>query len=221
MSLARPAVVPVVGLLAALGILATARPAAADEAAPRAAVQSDMLSYYAGEETSAYIILGLSVAYLGAGVPLTIQSGNFERGLGVPLLSLGVLEGIGAVFYVFQVRAEIRHYGDLLASDPEGFRKTELAHIEGTQSRFWIYRAVELALTLAGVGFATYGFIANQDLYKGLGIGLFAIGLPFFIIDSVNNGRAARYHDRLHRFDPTLTVQRDERGWRFALAARF
>jgi hypothetical protein len=202
---------------------AAAGPVAAeqDAPAPRAAVEADMLSYYAGEATSAYVILGLSVAYIGAGIPLTIQSSNFERGLGVPLLSLGVLEGIGSVFYAFQVQAEIRHYSALLASDPDGFRKVELTHIEGTQSRFWIYRAVELGLTLVGVGFATYGFIANQDLYKGIGIGLVAIGLPFFIIDTINNGRAARYHDRLKHFDPTLAVQKDERGWRLAFGARF
>jgi hypothetical protein len=204
-----------------MGLLAVARPALAEEAVPRAAVEADMLSYYAGEETSAWVILGFSVAYLGAGIPLTIQNSNFDRGLGIPLLSLGALEGIGAIFYAFQVKAEIRRYSALLASDPTEFRKVEGAHIEGTQSRFWIYRAVELGLTLAGVGFATYGFVANQDVYKGLGIGLFAIGLPFFIIDSVNDGRARRYHDRLRRFDPTLAVQRDERGWRFAMGARF
>jgi hypothetical protein len=205
----------------ALVALGLARVGFAQETVPRAAIDGDVLSYYGGEATSAYVILGLSVAYIAAGVPLTIQSRDFDRGLGLPLLSLGVLEGIGAVVYAVQVGAETRHYRALLASDPQGFRKEELTHIEGTRSRFWLYRAVELGIALAGVGFGSYGFIANRDLYKGLGLGLVAIGLPFFVIDTINNGRAARYYGRLQRFDPTLAVQKDEHGWRLALGGRF
>ncbi len=204
-----------------MGVLALARPSVAQETVPRAAIDGDIISYYGGEATSAYVILGLSVAYLGAGVPLITLNSDFARGLGVPLLSLGVLEGIGAVFYAFQTHAELVHYRASLAGDPEGFRREELAHIEGTRSRFIYYRSIELALTLAGLGFGTYGFIANRDLYKGLGIGLFAIGLPFLIIDTINNGRLGRYHDRLLRFDPKLALQRDQQGWRLALNARF
>jgi hypothetical protein len=203
--------------------IAAPAPTPAQPAQPvaAAAVEGDILSYYGGEEASAWVVLGLSVACVGAGLPLVAQRSDFARGAGVPLLSLGALEGIGAVFYVFQVRAEIAHYRGQLATDPAGFRRDELAHIEGTQARFVYYRAVELALTVAGAGLATYGVVANQDLFKGVGVGLFAIGLPFLIIDTVNNGRAGRYHEQLRRFDPTLALQHDERGWRLALSGRF
>ena len=155
------------------------------------------------------------------GIPLALQSGDFSRGLGWPLLSLGAIETIGAVFYVFQVQAEIERYRALLASDPEAFQKAELAHIEGTRSRFVLYRAVELGVTLVGLSLGVYGFAASQDLYKGLGTGLFAIGLPLTIVDTVNDGRAGAYVDRLRHFDPTLAMQRDEHGWRLALGGRF
>jgi hypothetical protein len=200
---------------------AFALPCAAEEAVPRAAIDADVLSYYGGEETSAWVVLGLSVACVGSGAPLVAQKSDFDRGLGVPLLSLGVLEGIGAGFYVGQVRAETRHYRELLASDPEGFRKEERAHIEGTQARFVYYRATELALTLAGIGFTSYGLVANRDLEKGLGVGLFAVGFPFLVIDTINNGRASRYHDNLVRFDPSLALQKDPHGTHLAFSARF
>jgi hypothetical protein len=204
-----------------MGALSLARLGAAQEAVPRAAIDGDIVSYYDGEALSAYVILGFSVAYLGAGVPLVTLNSDFARGLGVPLLSLGVLEGIGGILYAVQTHAELVHYRAVLANDPEGFRKEELTHIEGTRSRFIYYRSVELALTLAGLGFGTYGFIANQDLYKGLGIGLFAIGLPFLIIDTINNSRLGRYYSRLQRFDPKLALQKDASGWRLALGAKF
>jgi hypothetical protein len=208
--------------IAALALTA-ARPAAADEGGPvsRAAIDGDILSYYGGEGLSADLVMGYGVACVAAGIPLVIQSQDFGRGLGIPLLSLGALEGIGALFYAFQVRAEITHYRASLANDPQGFRKEELAHLTGTQGRFVYYRAIELGLTLVGIGVATYGFIATQHLAQGLGVGLFAIGLPFLLIDTVNNTRASNYANRLRRFDPSLAVARDEHGWRLALGGNF
>lgn len=202
--------------------LALSRPCLAQEApVPRAEVDNNILSYYGGEELSAEVILGLSVVCVAGGVPLVAQKSQFDRGLGVPLLSLGLLEGIGAVFYTHQVRAEITHYRGDLAADPAGFRQEEMTHIEGTQSRFVYYRATELGLTLAGIAFASYGLAANRDVEKGLGVGLFSVGLPFLIIDTVNNGRASRYHDQVRRFDPSLAVQKDPHGWHLGLSAAF
>ena len=208
-------------LALALALIALARPALADEAVPRAAVEADMLSYYDGEEDSAFLAVGLGIAAIGIGIPLVTESSDFARGLGVPLLSLGALEGIGGLFYAYQVRAEIRHYQALLASDPVGFAKEERAHIEGTQARFGLYLAIEIGLAAAGVAFAGWGFAAKEPLNQGIGIGLFSIGAPFFIIDNINNVRASRYYNRVKRFDPKLAVAADSRGWRLALGTRF
>ncbi len=59
------------------------------------------------------------------------------------------------------------------------------------------------SITFAGAGVATYGFAGNRDAFKGAGIGLFAIGFPFLVIDAVNQGRASRYLDHVERFDVT------------------
>jgi len=193
---------------------------AGDGPVGRAAVEGDLLSYYGGEQTAAYLVLALSVAAGGVGAWGLSRGTSFGRGLGWPLLSLGALEAIGSVSYAFQVRAEIADYQALLARDPAGFQRTEIEHIDGTARRFIYYRLVELTLTVAGAGFATYGLASGHEVYQGLGIGLFSIGLPFLIIDTVNNNRAADYAAQLRRFDLKVGFEPAAHGGVLALGGR-
>ncbi|MEO7110992.1 MAG: hypothetical protein ABI183_11190, partial [Polyangiaceae bacterium] len=189
--------------LVALSLTVPARTARADDApVSKESIATDMDEYYAGEARSAYGIAALSVASVGGGAVLVTRPTDFARGLGWPLLVLGAVEGVGAVFYAFQVSGERRHYRDSLTANPAAFRDEELAHMRGTTKRFIFYQATELGLTLAGAGIATYGFATNKDVLKGAGLGLAAIGLPFLVIDAVNNKRAARYRDEVQRLDP-------------------
>jgi hypothetical protein len=176
-----------------------------DERPAKQAMWSDMHGYYAGERASAYVVMALGGASTIAGSVLVTQNSDFDRGLGVPLIALGALEGLGAIFYAFQVGGEIRAYGASLDRDGASYKRDELAHLHGTTSRFVFYRLTELGLALAGVGIATYGFVANADTWKGAGIGVASIALPFLIIDTINNGRAARYDDHVRKFEPVET----------------
>jgi len=162
----------------------------------------EMHGYYAGERTSAFVVMGLGGASVVAGSLLVAQSSDFERGLGVPLIALGAIEGLGAIFYAFQVNGEIRHYATTLDRDGGSYRREELGHLRGTTSRFVFYRLTELGLALAGAAMATYGFVANADAWKGAGIGVASIALPFLIIDTINNARAGSYDAAVRRFDP-------------------
>ncbi len=184
-----------VGLILAASTASAAGPT-------RDEIDSSLRSYYGGERTSAYVVTGLGAISVGAGAYLVTRDSDFARGMGWPLLGLGALEAIGGIFYAFQVGAEIDHYEEVLGRDPAAFKNEELAHVEGTASRFVYYRLAELALTLAGAGIATYGFAANKDVYKGVGVGLASVGVPFLIIDTINNARAERYADDLRRFEP-------------------
>lgn len=165
-------------------------------------IDADLQGYYGGEHTSAILVATLGGASIAGGSVLVTRDSDFARGLGWPLIVLGALEGIGALVYAFQVGAEIRHYEKSLAEDPNGFRREELAHMHGTSSRFVFYRLTELGLALGGIGVATYGFVANADAWKGAGIGITSIALPFLIIDTINNSRATRYDDHVRSFEP-------------------
>jgi hypothetical protein len=192
-------------MLLSLAFLVVSTRAFADDEPPRVtrqSIESDMRGYYEGERTSAYVVMALGGASVAGGSVLVTRDSDFARGLGWPLIALGALEGLGALFYAFQVGGEIRHYSSSIDRDESGFRREEIAHMHGTTSRFVFYRLTELGLALSGVGMATYGFVANADAWKGAGIGVASIALPFLIIDTINNSRAARYTDHVNRFEP-------------------
>jgi len=192
-------------------------------AGARADIDGDLRGYYGGERLSAYVIGSVGTLAAGSGAFLVTRDSSFDRGLGWPWLVMGGLEGLGAVFYAFQVGGEIDHYESVLARDPAAYRAEEMEHLHGTSSRFVIYRTVELTLTLGGAGLATYGFAAHRDVWKGAGIGVGSLALPFLVIDTFNDGRASRYLDEVRRYQPSVGVQPvdGQRGWMVSVAARF
>lgn len=208
---------PILATAVALATLAVAPTAHAED------VRGDLRGYYGGERTSAYVVGVTGGAAAGAGAILVTRDSDFARGLGWPWLVMGGLETVGAIFYAFQVGAEIDHYEGTLARDPAAYRAEELDHLRGTSSRFVFYRAVELGLTLGGAGVAGYGLAANRDAWKGAGLGVASLALPFLVIDTVNDARAKRYLDEVRRFQPAVGVQPlgTGGGWGVSLAGRF
>ena len=178
-----------------------------------------MHGYYGGERASAILIGSLGAASIAGGIVLVTRPEDLPRGFGVPLIALGALEGLGALFYAFQVGGEIRHYDESYAKDRAAFRKEEIAHLEGTRSRFVWYLLFEATLFATGAGIAIGGFASNQDVLKGVGLGIASIAAPFLIIDSVNNARAGAYADALRKFDPSVAVS--GRGFSLGYSGRF
>jgi hypothetical protein len=210
----------VLAVFVAGAAMASTHPARADD------VRADLEGYYGGERASAYVVGGIGAAAAAAGGVLVTRDSDLARGLGWPWLVMGSLETVGAVFYAFQVGGEIEHYDGELARDPAAYRAEELDHLRGTSSRFVVYRAVELALTLGGAGVATYGLAAHRDAYTGAGLGVASLALPFVVIDTLNDARASRYLDRVRRYQPAIGLQpsvgpEGARGWTLSLSGRF
>ncbi len=211
------------GASASASATACAGTAAADEPPiGRAEIQDELLSYYGSERTTGYLFGALGVASAAAGGVLVTRSQDFARGLGWSLLSLGVLEVLGGGFYALQVNGEIDHYTRALERDPAAFKIEEAAHIHGTTSRFIFYRIGELVVAAAGVGVAAYGFASNHDAWKGAGIGIAGEALSLFALDIFGQVRAARYEEKVRRFEPGIALSAGAPGapWGLTLAGR-
>jgi len=199
-----------------MGVAGTAR--ADDPPIGRAAIGDDLMAYYGSERTTGLLFGALGVASVGAGSVLATRSGDFERGLGWSIVGLGALEIVGGGLYALQVGGEIDHYEKALASDPGAFKLEEGAHIEGTVSRFPIYRWSELGVAAVGVGFATYGFASKRGGWQGVGIGIAGEALSLFLLDAFGQARAHDYDKQIHRFRPSmaLLVGGGDRPWGLA-----
>lgn len=212
-----------------VALAATSTDANADEppAAPvgRVAIGDEMRGYYRSERDIAILFTGLGLASVGGGSVLATRTGDFARGLGWSMIVVGGVQLLVAVFYGLQVSQEIDHYGKALAADPGAFKIEEGQHIHGTTSRFTWYRAGELAVAAGGVGAAIYGFAANEDTWKGLGIGVAAEALAFFVIDSFGQARARAYEKKVIEFNPNVASTplpgTTARPWGFSVGGTF
>jgi hypothetical protein len=171
-----------------------------------ASIETDLHGYYRGEQIAAAVVGGIGLAAAGSGAYLVTRRSDFGKGLGASWLAMGSLEAIGAAFYAFQVGGEIDRYQTALAHDPSAYRAEEIDHMRGTSARFPYYRAVELALTLAGAGMAGYGLAAKRDAWTGTGVGVASLSLPVLVIDGFNDARARRYLESVQRFQATMSV---------------
>lgn len=191
-------------LAAAVAALLSLSPSSARADAP---ITDDVASYYRSEKTIAYTFLALGTAAAAGGTVLVAtRDEEFSRGLGWSLVTLGGLQALGSIFYAFQVDAQASQYGALAANDPVAFKREEGDHIQGTTSRFLFYRTAEAALALAGAGVAVYGFAANKDAWKGVGVGVASQAALFFVIDGFGQARAKVYERRVKSFEPSVTV---------------
>lgn len=195
--------------------LALAPRASADEPAPPregaapvspAAMRASVDAYYGSEMTSSYLFMGYGAVTAGAGGLSLTQGGDFARGLGLSSLILGGVTLLGGAGYGVAVKIRGDHYRALAASDPERFKLEEGERIRGTNQRFWLYLGSEILEAAAGIGLATWGAVAKNDLWKGVGLGAAIQGVGLFAIDVPGAGRASRYQDEVRRFEPKVGV---------------
>ncbi|MDB4933119.1 MAG: hypothetical protein JWP87_91 [Labilithrix sp.] len=197
-------------------VLALAAPAAAhaDEPAGGAMVATTR-SYYANEMTTSFLFMGYGAVTAGAGAASLTQDGEWSRGFGWSSLIAGGLTVLGGAAYGVAVKVRGDYYEGLAAKDPAQFKREESDRLEGTNKRFILYLGSEILETLAGIGIATYGFVAKDDLYKGIGAGAAIQGIGLFVIDAPGAGRAAKYQDDVRRFEPKIgmSVGGGNRPW--------
>jgi hypothetical protein len=190
---------------AAVIALAIPRAARADDAPVTAAqVRAEAKAYYDAEMTTSALFAGFGAVTAGGGAVTLTQPGDFARGLGVSSLVLGSLTAVGAGGYAVAVKFRGDHYTGLADQDLSLYQREEADHIAGTNQRFWLYLGSELLETAAGIGIASYGLAAKNDLYKGIGIGAAIQGIGLFVIDVPGSARASRYQDTVRRFRPDV-----------------
>lgn len=151
--------------------------------------------YYTGEITSSYLFIGVGALHAGAGVISLTQEGDFAKSFGWTSVILGALTAIGGGGYGFTVAPRRAHFEELATKDRVKYRQEELEHIQGTNDRFALYLAFEVSETIVGAGVATYGFVKDEDVAKGIGLGVAIQGVSLLALDVPGALRAQSYRD--------------------------
>jgi hypothetical protein len=188
-----------------------------------AQMQASVRTYYGNEMTTGFLFMTYGAVSAGAGGVVLTESGDFARGLGASSLILGGGTFLGGIAYAIAVKIRGGYYTNLVDTDPARYQREEAERIRGTNQRFIFYLGSEILETVAGIGIAAYGFAAEDDLYKGIGVGAALQGIGLFVIDTPGAGRAARYQDEVLRFHPNVSasVGSGTRPWALTLSQAF
>ncbi len=84
-------------------------------------------------------------------------------------------------------------------------------------------RASELARVIAGAGVATYGFVSDKDVWKGVGLGVAVEAATFFVLDAFGFACAVDYQEHVKRVDPSVafSIGVGARPWSLAVGGVF
>lgn len=193
-------------LLASSLVLSISTSARADEPArARDSMTNDVHDYYGAEVKTSFLFMGYGAVTAGAGALALQEEGEFALGFGWTSLALGSATALGGAAYGIAAKLRGDHYEALAKDDPRRFKEEESERIAGTNRRFWLYLGSELLETAAGIGIAAYGMATNDDLLRGIGAGAALQGIGLFVIDVPGAGRASRYQERVHAFEPAVS----------------
>lgn len=170
-------------------------------AAAGPAIQGAMEDYFAGEKLGGYILGGMGVAGLGAGVLLYRSSSPRARGASYPLLTVGLLHLAAGIFIYVSSNGRIEKFGEEIERDAAAFVDRERARMKGVSTQFTILKIAEVALIAGGLAMAGVGWRTDRPRLAGAGLALaLEMGLTLGF-DIWAAGRAHDYRGELARLD--------------------
>jgi hypothetical protein len=163
-------------------------------------IREEMHRYYTGERLGGVWLMSLGAPAVAIGTGLLFHPGEFQRGIGYPVLAVGAVELLaGVIFYVSSNR-RVPRFDKQLGQSPADFRAQELRHLRGINRDMRLLEAFELTLMIASGTMTGIGTLRNDGTLAGVGTGLLIQSAVLFLYDQIASRRALRYTDSLTRF---------------------
>jgi hypothetical protein len=153
-----------------------------------------MLSHFAAEKQEALILLLVGAAALAVSA-LLLRGGGAWRAMAIPVGAVALIQlAVGGSVYLRTDR-QVAGLEAQLAAAPADHRSGEMIRMDRVMSGFRLYKAVEVALLLAGVAL-TVLFPHRQGLYA-IGTGLVMQPAFMLVLDLFAERRGHLYLEAL------------------------
>ncbi len=152
--------------------------------------------YFKPEKYEALLFLLIGIALIAFSVYAIVKFGDsFYKGLAIPFILIALVQMVvgGTVF--FRTDKQINQLGTLYQENPKAFADQELARIIPVNKNFVIYRNVELAFIVIGLGL--FFFLRGKDFWYGIGVGMFIQGAVMLSLDMFAERRGHVYQKQL------------------------
>lgn len=156
-----------------------------------------ILKYFNGEKAQCSIGLVFALLFILISAYFLWQQQPFLKGVAYVALAVSLLLGGVCAGVVWRTPKDIARVGTFYQTVPEKLRTEELPRMEKVMSSFAVIKKAEIALVLAGV--LLFFFFGKNDLIRGVGIGLVAMGSLGFLFDHLAEARGEVYLDFLKK----------------------
>lgn len=142
----------------------------------------EMTSYFAGEKQESILFMAVGLIAIGVAVWLWTQ-GHRLRFMAVPLVVVALMQMVVGITIYARTDAQLQGLAAQYQSAPLQFKQEETVRMQTVMRQFKVYKAIELALLVLGIGLVA--FLSKSDMATGIGIGLllqasFTLALDLF-----------------------------------------
>lgn len=145
---------------------------------------NQIVKYFNGEKVESYIFILIGViAFAIALYFIFVLKSSFWKGVAIPFLVVALLEFIVGYTIVNRSAKDMIRVQTYLTNESEKIETEEIPRMKKVMSNFMIYRYIEIALIVLGIGLMYSSM--NETFWRGIGLGLFmqasiVLSLDFF-----------------------------------------
>jgi len=173
-------------------------------------MEQKMQTYFLAEKSESVIFMLVGVvAITGALVGIFYLKKPMWSGMAIPLIFIALIQiTVGATVY-FRTDKQLKNLIETYKLEPKKYAKEELSRMQDVNRSFDIYKYVEIALLVVGLGILLWELFLAKDkpFWLGIGIGLALQSSTMLIADLFAESRADIYTAQLMELEKNLQFQ--------------
>lgn len=147
-------------------------------------------SYFSGEKQESLILMAVGLVAIGISIWLWMN-GHRLKSMAYPLVVIALMQmAVGASVYL-RTDTQLSALSAQLKTNPAALKAEETTRMQTVMKNFSIYKAIEMALLIVGVG--VIAFLQRYDMAAGLAVGLVLQAAFTLTLDIFAEARGADY----------------------------
>lgn len=155
-----------------------------------------VISYFSGEKRESLLFLMAGGAAIAASVWLWMTASP-QRAMAWPLVAVALIQLVVGWTVYFRTDRQARDLHTLLAKDPPAYASAEVPRMETVRKSFRIYKAIEIALLVAGL--AGMFLLRDRPALYWASLGLALQAALMLVFDLFAERRADVYVEQIRR----------------------
>lgn len=156
-----------------------------------------LLNYFAGEKAESVLFIAAGATALLAGIAFWLRGAVVLKGAAIPLVAIALIHLAVGTSVFARTDAQVRALIPQLEQQPAAFKAEESARMAVVNDNFDLYKQIEIALALAGLGMVAWGLQRSRPFLAGAGFGLAFQALFTLVLDFFAEARADVYTQAL------------------------